>query len=202
MPKIINLIFSICFLSATVSANEVTLVDLKRKGLQAYENNDCIGAIKFLYAYKITDKDLSSDKLKSIDDAISYCEKSLSNLNSALQLGSSSGYLSLSNGSVKPINVGTSGVLITLDDQIIPLDTSTGGVLITSSGVMMKAPEQIDSILWGGQSLESPSLNNVNDLDILLKRKEIEVDVLNQYKKLYESEGAIKGLTNQETGPP
>lgn len=201
MPKIINFIFVICFLSATVSAGEVTLADLKRKGLQAYEDNDCVGAIKFLYAYRITDKDLSSDKLKNIDDAISYCEKSLSNLNSALQLGSSSGYLSLSNGSVKPINVGTSGVLITLDDQIIPLDTSTGGVFINSNGVMMKAPGQIDSIVWGEQSLEYPSLNNVNDLNLLLKRKEIEVDALNKYKKLYEGQGALKDLTNQQIGP-
>ena len=196
MPKIINFIFLICFLSATVSASEVSPADLKRKGLQAYKDNDCVGAIKFLYAYRITDKNLSSEKLKNIDDAIFYCEKSLSNLNAALQLGSSSGYLSLSNGSVKPINVGASGVLITLDDQIIPLDTSTGGIFINSNGVMTKAPEQIDSFIWGTQLLEYPSLNNVNDLDVLLKRKEIEVEVLNKYKKIYGSKGALKDLKN------
>ncbi|WP_019606160.1 hypothetical protein [Teredinibacter turnerae] len=201
MRKIITFIFLTCSFSVTVSANEVTLADLKRNGLQAYENNDCIGAIKFLYAYRITGKDLSPDKLKNIDDAISYCENSLSNLNAALRLGSSSGYLFVSNGSVKPINVGASGVLITLDDQIIPLDTSTGGVFINSNGVMMKAPEQIESILWGGQSLEYHSLNSVNDVDILLKKKEIEVDVLNKYKKLYESHGELKYLKNQEIEP-
>ncbi len=134
--KYLIVLIVLVFSTSTVYSSPPSKDELKDMGLSAYESDDCLGAVKYLFAYLIVDDQLDQKRKKSIKAAITHCESVLAPVKTvAGWTPGTMGVLS-SGGTLKPLQFGSGGVLVTSGGTLSTVDTSTGGVLITAGGVL------------------------------------------------------------------
>ena len=195
---VISLLFISCFANAELSVNQ-----LREKGSEAYSNDDCIRAIKYLYAYQLMAESLSNNESESLDKVIGYCEELLGRYVASSSfysgLSANRGVMMDSKGELQTFDVSTSGVLITAEGGLKTLNSGEGGVYVSTSGIM----ETINNT--GGGVLISPdgTLSNTpkdieylikgvnvkddNDLGFILDKKKVEIENLERYKLLMDN---------------
>lgn len=199
--------FIILLSVSTVNASKPTIEELKKMGEEAYANNNCLDAVKYLFAYLVVESELDTEKRKSAESAITYCESILAPVKDVAGWESGTMAIISSGGSIKPLNPGSGGVLVTTGGNLQTIDTSTGGVFITTEGVLSKPLQNIE--YWYKNQSNPLFISDFidvtkqrNDLDFLIKRKQIEIEALDGIRQLYSPPIDMRSLTNGSIGLP
>ncbi len=197
----------VMFFSLTSYSSPLSKEELKKRGKSAYEENNCLDTVKYLFAYLIVEEQMAQEDKINIEVAITYCENVLAPVKTVAGWAPGTMGVLSAGGSLKPLKLGTGGVLVTSGGDLRTIDTSTGGVLITNEGVLKKASEYAEYFSTNKSNYlttfeEVMKNEDVKSLELLIKKKNIELDALGNLQSLYNSKLNTDGLMNGSSGFP
>lgn len=126
----------VMFVMCASAVQAMTADELYQKGKAAYDSQNCIGTIKYLYAFLQVGENIDVEQKARTEKVVAYCEKQLSPFDTAV------------------VRQPDKTTIITSDGVLRVIDEDTG-LILTSEGVL--AVDNSPTLNWIGSILQGQS---------------------------------------------